>query len=100
MSPDNLDCGLYVHVPFCSAICPYCDFSVLTGDEARRSRYVDHLLRELQTIADEDYGPFTTVYPRRRHAVALDGGAARSNPGRCRQTATTAGGSWKPTRRT
>ena len=22
--------GLYIHVPFCSAICPYCDFAVLT----------------------------------------------------------------------
>ncbi len=22
--------GLYVHVPFCSAICPYSDFAVLT----------------------------------------------------------------------
>lgn len=40
--------GLYVHVPFCSAICPYCDFAVLTGDAARRARYVEHLMRELE----------------------------------------------------
>jgi putative oxygen-independent coproporphyrinogen III oxidase len=39
--------GLYLHLPFCSAICPYCDFAVLTGGPERRRRFVDHLLREI-----------------------------------------------------
>ncbi|MEM7711075.1 MAG: radical SAM family heme chaperone HemW [Pseudomonadota bacterium] len=30
------DLGVYIHWPFCEAICPYCDFNV------RRARHVDH----------------------------------------------------------
>ena len=52
--------GLYVHVPFCSAICPYCDFAVLTGDAARRGRYVEHLLQELD--ARTELSGFDTLY--------------------------------------
>ena len=39
--------GLYLHIPFCSAICPYCDFAVLTGGPERRTRFVDHLISEI-----------------------------------------------------
>ena len=40
--------GLYLHIPFCSRVCPYCDFAVRTGDAARRRRYVDHLIAEIE----------------------------------------------------
>ena len=33
--------GLYLHLPFCSAICPYCDFAVLTGDAGRKRQFFD-----------------------------------------------------------
>lgn len=39
--------GLYLHVPFCSAICPYCDFAVLTGGPERRERFTEHLISEI-----------------------------------------------------
>lgn len=39
--------GLYLHIPFCSAICPYCDFAVLTGGPERRERFTDHLVSEI-----------------------------------------------------
>jgi hypothetical protein len=39
--------GLYLHVPFCASICPYCDFAVRKGDAARRRRFADALLAEI-----------------------------------------------------
>jgi coproporphyrinogen III oxidase-like Fe-S oxidoreductase len=39
--------GLYLHLPFCSAICPYCDFAVLTGGPRRRAAFVDSLVAEI-----------------------------------------------------
>ena len=56
--------GLYLHLPFCSAICPYCDFSVLTGTEERRQRFVDSLRREIAMWADRPFPgtPFDSIY--------------------------------------
>jgi putative oxygen-independent coproporphyrinogen III oxidase len=45
--------GLYLHIPFCSAICPYCDFAVLTGGPERRRRFVDHLVAEISLWSPE-----------------------------------------------
>jgi oxygen-independent coproporphyrinogen III oxidase len=56
--------GLYLHVPFCSAICPYCDFSVLRGGLPARRRFVEHLLLEIAmaTPTWHEPRPFDTVY--------------------------------------
>lgn len=53
--------GLYIHVPFCASICPYCDFAVLKGDAGRRSRFVESLLAEISLAADWA-GSFDTIY--------------------------------------
>src|SRR5213079_1297737 len=39
--------GLYVHIPFCSAICNYCNFNRGLFDAAQKTRYVDALVREI-----------------------------------------------------
>ncbi|HVS03903.1 MAG TPA: radical SAM family heme chaperone HemW [Thermoanaerobaculia bacterium] len=54
--------GLYVHVPFCSAICPYCDFSVLPGDPARKGRFVADLIAEARLWEGAWDEPFDTLY--------------------------------------
>ena len=37
----------YVHIPFCSAVCPYCDFAVVAGADDRIERYIDAVVSEI-----------------------------------------------------
>ena len=39
--------GLYIHIPFCSAICNYCNFNRGLFDAALKERYVDALIAEI-----------------------------------------------------
>ncbi|MDX1644273.1 MAG: coproporphyrinogen-III oxidase family protein, partial [Thermoanaerobaculia bacterium] len=54
--------GVYVHIPFCSAICPYCDFAVTVGDAAARRRLVEALAAEAGRTGAEFGRPVDTVY--------------------------------------
>jgi oxygen-independent coproporphyrinogen-3 oxidase len=56
--------GLYLHVPFCSAICPYCDFSVMHSRSPARQRFTSRLVAEVALMAPawRDPRPFDTVY--------------------------------------
>jgi putative oxygen-independent coproporphyrinogen III oxidase len=40
--------GIYVHVPFCSAICNYCNFNRGLFDASLKQRYIDALLIEIR----------------------------------------------------
>ncbi len=40
--------GVYVHLPFCPYICPYCDFAKWPHRESLASRYLSALHRELE----------------------------------------------------
>ena len=39
--------GLYLHIPFCSAICNYCNFNRGLFDAAQKARYVEALIDEI-----------------------------------------------------
>ncbi|AZR06201.1 coproporphyrinogen III oxidase [Trueperella pyogenes] len=50
------DFSAYVHVPFCSVRCGYCDFNTYTnldfGDGASADRFAGTLIREVELVAD------------------------------------------------
>src|SRR5262245_50494973 len=46
-SPTEAALSLYVHVPFCTIRCPYCDFATLPYEADAEVRYLDALEREL-----------------------------------------------------
>ena len=41
-------CHIYVHIPFCARICPYCAFYKDLLDRSQTSRFCEALLRELE----------------------------------------------------
>ncbi|MEZ5421438.1 MAG: radical SAM protein, partial [Vicinamibacterales bacterium] len=45
--------GLYVHVPFCAAICEYCNFTRGLLDEAVKRRYVTALVADIRRHAGD-----------------------------------------------
>jgi oxygen-independent coproporphyrinogen III oxidase len=52
--------GLYAHIPFCSAICNYCNFNRGLFDASVKARFVDALMREIrgQTPPKKGSDPF------------------------------------------
>lgn len=59
--------GVYVHVPFCSVRCGYCDFNTYTADElgegATRASYADTAISEITMLAGRVAGrPAETVF--------------------------------------
>jgi oxygen-independent coproporphyrinogen-3 oxidase len=58
---DTTPAGLYVHVPFCESVCPYCDFAVLIAGSERRRSYLTALRSEASRCAELGL-EFDTVY--------------------------------------
>jgi oxygen-independent coproporphyrinogen-3 oxidase len=52
--------GLYVHVPFCAAICNYCNFNRGLYDEALKARYVAAVIDEIRRRAR--HAPADTIF--------------------------------------
>jgi coproporphyrinogen III oxidase-like Fe-S oxidoreductase len=45
--------SLYVHIPYCQAKCPYCDFNSYAATSWPEDAYADALLAELRHRSDE-----------------------------------------------
>ena len=52
--------GLYLHIPFCGAICHYCNFNRGLLDAGLKARYVEALATEIARAADGS--PADTIY--------------------------------------
>ncbi len=56
--------GVYVHFPFCSVRCPYCDFAVDTRGEIPHDEYADAVAVEIAARAAwfDGGGPLVSIY--------------------------------------
>src|SRR5215471_17377229 len=54
--------GLYLHIPFCSAICNYCNFNRGLFDADLKARYVAALVREIQARGERGVGADTIYF--------------------------------------
>ena len=73
--------GLYVHIPFCSAICNYCNFNRGLFDAALKDQYLAALLTEIDRAGDGS--PADTIYFGGGTPSLLEpdrGGGASSRP--------------------
>lgn len=65
MTPESADshvdlAAAYVHIPFCSAVCPYCDFAVVAGRDDLAERYVEAVCSEIASV--DRWRPLDAVY--------------------------------------
>jgi oxygen-independent coproporphyrinogen-3 oxidase len=62
--------GIYIHIPFCSHICPYCDFNTYAGQAHRIPGYVQALKQELVL--------WSAMFPNREAGSIFLGGGTPS----------------------
>ena len=57
---------LYVHIPFCARICPYCAFYKERADSSQTQRFCEALLREIESVSEQ--------FPLKLETIFLGGG--------------------------
>lgn len=65
MTPESADshghsATAYIHIPFCSEVCPYCDFAVVAGRDDLAERYVEAVRSEIAAV--DSWQPLDAVY--------------------------------------
>lgn len=74
MNPaESTSAGLYIHVPFCTSVCPYCDFAVTIAGEERRRAWVEGVVREAEMYSEVGLS-FDTIYLGGGTPSSLDSG--------------------------
>lgn len=54
--------GLYLHIPFCRAICPFCPYNKVRYEPELARSYMDRLGVELDRYREALVGPFPSLY--------------------------------------
>lgn len=54
--------GLYLHVPFCETLCPFCPYNKVLLDRTLAGRYFEALGREMDGYLAHAAEPFTSLY--------------------------------------
>jgi menaquinone C8-methyltransferase len=58
---DEKPCLLYIHIPFCEELCPYCSFHRVVFTEALTRKYFQALRREINLYREKSY-KFNGIY--------------------------------------
>lgn len=69
--------GLYLHIPFCAAICNYCNFNRGLHDEGWRRRYVEALVADICRHAAPDVAVDTIFFGGGTPSLLTPGEVAR-----------------------
>jgi oxygen-independent coproporphyrinogen-3 oxidase len=77
--------GIYLHIPFCQAICNYCNFNRGLHDDAVRRRYVDALIADVRRAADGSISADTIFFGGGTPSLLEPGEVARI-VGACRDS--------------
>ena len=48
--------AVYLHIPFCRKICPFCPFAVCKDHSDLHSKYITEMLKEISMIVEEIKG--------------------------------------------
>jgi oxygen-independent coproporphyrinogen-3 oxidase len=65
MTSHSSPLSIYLHIPFCTHRCAYCDFNTYAGQETLIPAYVDSLIREIDFIATtrpSDHATIGTIF--------------------------------------
>jgi oxygen-independent coproporphyrinogen III oxidase len=60
--PAASSAGIYLHIPFCAAICNYCNFNRGLHDDSLRRRYVEALIADIRRSADPSIAADTIFF--------------------------------------
>lgn len=53
--------SLYLHIPFCSTICSYCDFYKMVAKEEVKTKYIGYLVKEIE-MKSQYFTDLKTIY--------------------------------------
>src|SRR2546423_14846698 len=53
---------LYLHIPFCARICPYCAFYKELADSSQTQRFCEALLREIESAVEKFLLDLETIF--------------------------------------